>query len=228
MGHRTAKRDFPLRALFCLALITVLTIPLTAAVLPSYGQDPPKEASKESPEKSKDDAGEEGPPDPGTPGQRPTSVKESLEELYHNYEVIDKRLREIKEDLGNLKTGTLVSPLTVTVRKRRGFRLISLEITDGDKPLWRHIYTPVENTAIEKGGRQRFYKGLALKGIHNYIIKYRYLMRGESNYRERELKWMLEVTDEPLFIEISFEKKKKVGIIALPTKLDISKGLKIE
>jgi hypothetical protein len=152
-----------------------------------------------------------------------TTIRDDLEELYRNYEAIDKQLEALQEDLGNLRTSRLVTPITISVMKSGAdgsFRLVSLEVKDNGNPLWNHIYTPLENDAIDRGGRHQFFKGISRKGGHNLIITYRFELPGGDDYLKDELRWGMNVRDEPIFIELSFARTAK-GVKVTPKKLHI-------
>ncbi len=149
-----------------------------------------------------------------------TSIRAALEELYENYEVIDKSLRELRLDLGDLESGAVVTSFTVSVRKDKRFRLVSLEVRDNGNPLWNHIYTPFENQAMVGGGRHQFYKGTINKGTHRLELKYQYQLPGSGEYLVGEKEWKMSAGDEPVFLELKFTKEAE-GIIAKPRKLHI-------
>ena len=116
------------------------------------------------------------------------SVRELLEDLYLEYEAVDKRLIELKEGLTELPAGekSLLTPFTIAVKKKKNdFILNFIEIKDNGSPLWSHIYTPVENSAMEDGGRHQFFKGSVPKGKHRLTIKYQYsYSSGDTPYKE--------------------------------------------
>jgi hypothetical protein len=150
------------------------------------------------------------------------SVRELLEELYLEYEAVDKRLIELKEGLTELPAGelSLLTPFTITIKKKKDFILNFIEIKDNGSPLWSHIYTPVENSAMEDDGRHQFFKGSIPKGSHRLTIKYQYSYSADETPSKEDMDWKINVEDEPVFIEILFTEEGS-DIIAKPRELHI-------
>lgn len=151
------------------------------------------------------------------------SVRELLEDLYLEYEAVDKRLIELKEGLTELPTGekSLLTPFTITVKKKKNdFILNFLEIKDNGSPLWSHIYTPVENGAMEDDGRHQFFKGAIPKGKHRLTIKYQYSYLPNETPHKKSINWRIVTKDEPVFIEILFT-EEGTDVIAKPRELHI-------
>lgn len=133
------------------------------------------------------------------------SVSDTLEELYESYESIDSRLESLEREIGDLQSSAIVTPFTVTVKKERGFRLISMEVKDNGNPIWNHIYSPHENSALSHGGRQLFYKGTITMGEHTILISYSYRLPGENTHRRKSSKWTLSADEEPLILQVFFK-----------------------
>lgn len=152
------------------------------------------------------------------------SVRELLEDLYLEYEAVEERLRELKEGIEELPTGeqSLLTPFTIAIKKKKknDFNLNFLEIKDNGSPLWSHIYTPVENSAMEGGGRHQFFKGNLTKGRHRLTIKYQYSYTSKNKTYKEDLKWSTVVKDQPVFIEILFTEEDS-DVIAKPKELHI-------
>lgn len=134
------------------------------------------------------------------------SVKEFIMELYNNYEVVDKTLMELKEASGNSKTRPFFTPLAISVKKEKGFKLISMDVSDNGVPIWSHIYTAEEGSAMDNGARHQFYKGELKKGDHSFLITYQYQLYEKEAHQKEEIAKALTAGGEPLYIEISLNK----------------------
>lgn len=145
-----------------------------------------------------------------------SSVKELIIELYNNYEVVDKALTELKEASGDLKTETFFTPLTISVKKEKGFKLISVDVSDNGAPLWSHIYTAEEDGAMDNGARHQLYKGAVKKGEHSFLITYQYQLYEKEAYQKEEVASSLTPGREPVYIE--FFLKKRDGGVGLKVK----------
>ncbi|MCK4738306.1 MAG: hypothetical protein KAT46_00010 [Deltaproteobacteria bacterium] len=154
------------------------------------------------------------------PQQRTITVKGALEELYNNYEDIDKKLLEVKESIGSLKTGSFVTPILITVKKKEGFNLLYLEIKDKDTTVWSHIYSAMENSAIEQKTGQEFFKGATGKGTHTFKVIYSYRVEGSEEIRRGKADWKIKIQDDPIFLELWFMKNNK-GVWVQPRRLNL-------
>ncbi len=132
------------------------------------------------------------------------TIRDALEELYRNYEVIDQRIEELELDIGDLQRDSILTPLTMSVKKGDSFRIISLEVKDNGVPLWNHFYTPTENSALRNNGRHQFYRGAIERGGHSFTLKYQYQLEGQSNFKSDEVLWKTVTGAEAAFIEITF------------------------
>lgn len=138
-----------------------------------------------------------------------SSVKEIIIELYNNYEVVDKALAELKEASGDLKAEAFFTPLTISVKKEKGFRLISVDVSGNGAPLWSHIYTAEEDGAMDNGARHQLYKGAVKKGEYSFLITYQYQLK--EIYQKEEVASSLTSGREPVYIEL-FLKKRDGGV----------------
>ena len=112
------------------------------------------------------------------------SVINIIEELYVHYEAIDKRLRELKAGLTRRATySAFLTPTTIYVKKKKGFRIVSVEIKDNGAALWKYLYTTDENNAMDNGGRHQIFKGNLKKGDHKILATYRYSTAPDSKFR---------------------------------------------
>lgn len=136
-----------------------------------------------------------------------SSVKELIIELYNNYEVVDKALAELKEAGGDLKAEAFFTPLTISVKKEKGFRLISVDVSDNGAPLWSHIYTAEEDGAMDNGARHQLYKGFVKKGENSFLIIYQYRLYEKEAHQKEEVASSLTSGSEPVYIEIFLNKR---------------------
>ncbi|MEE9615350.1 MAG: hypothetical protein V3W31_10450 [Thermodesulfobacteriota bacterium] len=134
-----------------------------------------------------------------------SSIRDILEELYDNYETVDREIRELEEAVGGLSTEPLLMPLTISVKKQPGFRLISVDIEDNRSQFLTHIYSIEENEAMGGGGRHQLFKGPIRKGRHRLLITYQYTLDGEDVDRSGEVLYNLFVEDDPAHLEMVFK-----------------------
>jgi hypothetical protein len=149
------------------------------------------------------------------------SIRELIEELYKNYEAVDRELEDLEEAL---EGGPTPIPLTISVKKgtaQKGFTLLSVEVKDNEDPLWSHTYTKGENEALDGGGRHEFYKGTTKKGTHSLLISYRYLSPEDEVGKNGEIQWELTVRDDAHYVEVVF-KWSGSGVLVEPRELKIS------
>ena len=100
---------------------------------------------------------------------------------------LDKEYRYIDDELGKLREKISGFPDTVldltVVKEAIGVKLISIELTDNQKLVKSHIYSPAENAAISVGGRQPLYRGEVRDGLHNLRLVYYWSAAGSAPVR---------------------------------------------
>jgi hypothetical protein len=144
-----------------------------------------------------------------------SAIKDIIEELYTNYEAIERRLEELRKE--TREGFALLTLITISVKKEKGFAIKYMEIKDAGAPLWNHIYSVEENSAMDSGGRHQFYKGEIKKGERTLLITFQYGVEGLPEKRD-EIRWTLSAGEEPAFVEILF-KKENDEVVAKPRKL---------
>ena len=81
-----------------------------------------------------------------SPQKQEKSIRELIIHLNNEYRFLDAELKKLEDDIKAFPHTTL----SISVIKRDNtVKLISLEIFDGERPLGKHIYTTLENEAME-------------------------------------------------------------------------------
>ncbi len=154
---------------------------------------------------------------PEDPEDELPPVVDTIEKLYRDYKEIDEKMRELRQDLEGQTPSSLLTPLTITIKKDRGFTLISVELAMDDRYLLSHLYSTTENMAMEQGGRHLLYNGALEKGIHRISVTYSY--RVSHDPKEHSTGWTIELQDEPFILEIFFKKADKDSIKVVPARV---------
>jgi len=132
-------------------------------------------------------------------------VRELIIRLNNNYIQLDRALKELDENVRDFPNTNIY----LSVLKRdKGAELVSMEVWGNDELLKSHIYAPIENTALEAGGRHELFRGEIRKG--NQILKVIYYWSEGNGAPQKEV-LILPMTISPAksyVIELSFEKKK--------------------
>lgn len=124
-----------------------------------------------------------------------------IEELYKNYEAVDRELGDLRDALEGAPSPV---PLIISAKKEKGFRLIYVAVEEDGETLWEHRYSGRENEALEGGGRHQFYEGTARKGRHTLVITYQYVAPESGVEKGAELRWDLELIEEAYYLEVFF------------------------
>ncbi|MBI5560811.1 MAG: hypothetical protein HY883_06010 [Deltaproteobacteria bacterium] len=131
-------------------------------------------------------------------------MKEMIIRLDKEYRLVDEELRKLEEYIKEFPQTSLI--LTVTGRDADA-SLVSIEVTDNGRLLASHIYTPPENDAMKKGGRQELYSGETIDGIHRLRAVY-YYSAGDKPPRKGEAEITVSVElAKKRFVEFAFQKK---------------------
>ncbi len=138
------------------------------------------------------------------------SIKDLINRLNKNYASLDKALKKLENGITDF-SGT---PLTLSVVKHdKSIRLVSLEVMDDINLLSSHIYTPLENRALEVGGRHQLYKGEINEGKRTLIVVCYWAGENEQPVKEEAFIKLFVVTGNEYFIELVVDKKEnKVAI----------------
>jgi hypothetical protein len=111
---------------------------------------------------------------------------------------LDEQIQEIKTDvvgiaaeLNRLEEKLLYPSDTqvavfVSLANGEKFRLDSVEIQLGGKPVAHHLYTYKELEALQKGGVQRIYTGNVMAGQHDLQITFLGQTSGGTDFRKTE------------------------------------------
>lgn len=101
----------------------------------------------------------------------PGSINDIRKEIITFYENYIGLLRALK-GVDNVKEFSKTTLIISLVKKEPAIRLISVEIFNGEIPVETHIYSPVENDALDAGGRQLLHKAEIKQGNHDLKVLY--------------------------------------------------------
>lgn len=152
------------------------------------------------------------------PQENEKYVRELIIRLNNNYIQLDRALKELDDTVRDFPNTNIY----ISVLKRdRTIELISMEVWGNDELLGAHIYAPIENSALEGGGRHELFRGEIRRG--NQVLKVIYHWR-EGNAPPQKEALVLPITvsaAKSYVIELSFEKKKD-RLVVSHTQLDFS------
>ncbi len=138
-------------------------------------------------------------------GEEPTGVNEIRKEivsLYDKYVGLVKELRELEKNVKDFPATSLNISL---VKKESGLRLTHVDIFIDDQPLDSHVYSLIENNALDAGGRHVFYKGEIKKGNHTLKVLYGRVDKGKPGKGTASLPFAV-FTGSDFFIQLSVNK----------------------
>ena len=145
-----------------------------------------------------------------SPQKQEKSIRELIIHLNNEYRFLDAELKNLEDDIKEFPHTTL----SISVIKRNNtVRLISLEIFDGDRPLGKHIYTTLENEAMEDGGRHQVFEGEIKEGNHTLKAIYYWVRKDKSPQKDETTIPVSISLGNSSFLELSFDKKEnKIGL----------------
>lgn len=126
-------------------------------------------------------------------------LDEQVQEIKSDVLAIAAELNQLEERL--LFPSNTQMALFVSVPKGEKFRLDSVQVQLGGKPVAHHIYSFKELEALQKGGVQRIYTGNVRSGDHDLQVE----VAGKSGGSQFTLKEKFTVTKKvgPKIVEIS-------------------------
>lgn len=139
------------------------------------------------------------------PGRR-DSARHLIIQLNNSYNVIDKELKELEEDIKVFPRTTLHLS-AVNKALNSDIRLVSIEAQDNARLIESHIYSALENEALAAGGRQQLYQGEVREGKH--VLKVTYYWTGEDGPPQKGETYITFSMSKGMtyFIELSLAKK---------------------
>lgn len=145
-----------------------------------------------------------------SPQKQEKSIRELIIHLNNEYRFLDAELKKLEDDIKEFPHTTL----SISVIKRDNtVRLISLEIFDGDRPLGKHIYTTLENEAMEAGGRHQVFEAEIKEGNHTLKAVYYWTKTDKSPQKDETIIPVSISLGNSSFLELSFDKKEnKIGL----------------
>ncbi len=133
------------------------------------------------------------------------SLNELINRLNKNYGLINKALKELESNVNNYPHTTLT--LSV-VKQDKNINIVSIEVFDHIYPLHSHIYTPLENKALESGSRHQLLSGEIREGGHTLKVIYYWAEGGAPPEKGEILINLFLISSKNYFIQLSFEKKE--------------------
>lgn len=131
-------------------------------------------------------------------------VRKEIIKLYDNYVSLIKELKGIGNNIKSFTNTTLNISL---LKHDTGIRLISVEIHDNEQLIESHTYLPIENEALNAGGRHLLHKAEAKQGKHDLNVSYIWT-EGNNAPQKGTANIPLSVsTGYNYFIELSLDKK---------------------
>lgn len=131
-------------------------------------------------------------------------LDEQVQEIKSDVLAIAAELNQLEERL--LYPSNTQVALFVSLAKGERFRLDSVEIQLGGKPVAHHIYTFKELEALQKGGVQRIYTGNIRSGAHDLQV----LMAGKSGGSTFQKKALFKVQKGvgPKIVELQLKEQR--------------------
>ncbi len=152
------------------------------------------------------------------PQENEKYVRELIIRLNNSYIQLDRALKELDDTVRDFPNTNIY----ISVLKRdRTIELVSMEVWGNDEILKSHIYAPLENSALEGGGRHELFSGEIRRG--NQVLKIIYHWREGTAPPQKEV-MVLPITvsaAKSYVIELFFEKKKDKLVVS-HTQLDFS------
>jgi len=133
------------------------------------------------------------------------SLNELINRLNNNYDLINKSLKKLETNLNNYPHTTLTMSV---VKGDKNINIVSIEVLDLDYPLHSHIYTPLENKALESGSRHQLFRGEIKEGGHTLKIIYYWAEGGAPPAKGEILINLFLISSKNYFIQLSFENKE--------------------
>ncbi|MFQ5900337.1 MAG: hypothetical protein ACE5IH_02145 [Thermodesulfobacteriota bacterium] len=134
------------------------------------------------------------------------SIRELINRLNKEYIFLDEALDKLEENIRDFPDTTL--NLSV-IKRSTDIMLVSIEVLDSNsnRLLKNHIYTPLENKALNAGGRQQLYSGEIGKGRHRLNVIYYWMIEDAPPQKGEALITLSVSPGKNYSIELSFEKR---------------------
>jgi hypothetical protein len=130
------------------------------------------------------------------------SIRSLIIKLNNSYNVMEAELKQLEEDTNAFPDTTLSISI---IKRAKGVNLISIEVLNDDRPLESHMYSRLENEALDAEGRHQIYKGEIAAGTHGLKVIY-YCTTGKKRPQRGELLIPLATTaGRSYFIELSVD-----------------------
>lgn len=133
------------------------------------------------------------------------SVRELIIRLNDEYISLEESLKKFEKNIWDFPT----TILNLSIIKRvTDIKITSIEILDNNKLLDGHFYTPVENEALDLGGRHQLYNKEITGGNRSLGIIY-FWAEKDKPQQKGELSIPINIPrGKDIYIELSFEKRK--------------------
>ena len=133
------------------------------------------------------------------------SIRELIIRLDNEYLSLDETLKNFEKNIWDFPT----TILNISILKRNiDIKITLIEILDNNKLLEGHIYTPLENEALDSGGRHQLYNREITGG--NRILGIVYFWAEKDKPQQRgEMTIPINIPrGRDIYIELSLEKRK--------------------
>lgn len=164
--------------MFKLLKVIVLGISVLLLILPAYGQEAPKEQSKEQSQEAPKEQSKEA------SKEQMKGLDEQVQEIKTDVLAIAAQLNQLEEKL--LYPSDTQVAIFVSVTKGEKFRLDAVDIELDGKSAAHHLYTFKELEALQKGGVQRIYVGNVRTGEHALHVTVIGKSEGGSDFQKGE------------------------------------------
>lgn len=132
-------------------------------------------------------------------------IRKEIITLYDNYIGLLRALKGVETNVKEFSNTTLSLSL---VKDESDIRLLFVEILNGEIPIESHTYSPLENDALNAGGRQLLHKGEIKQGNHNLKVLYSWVEGSKALPQKGSATIPISVTaGNNYFIELSMVKK---------------------
>ncbi|MBI3583180.1 MAG: hypothetical protein HY096_04425 [Nitrospinae bacterium] len=132
-------------------------------------------------------------------------IRELIIRLNNEYISLEESLRKFEKNIWDFPTTILNLSI---IKRSSDINITSIEIYDNSKLLEGHIYTPIENEAINSGGRHQLYNKEIAGGNRNLGIIY-FWTEKDKPQQKGELSIPLNISrGKDVYIELSLEKRK--------------------
>jgi len=133
------------------------------------------------------------------------SIRELIIRLDNEYIFLEESLKKIEKNIWDFPTTILNLSI---IKRSSDIKITSIEIYDNNKLLEGHVYTPVENEALNSGGRHQLYSKEITGGNRNLGIIYFWAEKDKPQQKGELFIPLNMPRGKDIYIELSLEKRK--------------------